>query len=189
MNKRTVKIFFATLIVTLLCGSALTAAFLYKSRPDIPDENPVTDKADVSVPTDTSDDTTVQVMVEPIPEPTQPPFEEYDITVMAVGDNLLHLGIVNSGRECEGRYNYDFLFDSIRPYLDKSDISIINQETVMAGNELGFSGFPYFNSPTEVADAIDNAGFNVVLQASNHTIDQGMKGLLNVCSVWEITPI
>lgn len=188
MNKRTVKIFFATLIVTLLCGSALTAAFLYKSRPDIPDENPVTDKADVSVPTDTSDDTTVQVMVEPIPEPTQPPFEEYDITVMAVGDNLLHLGIVNSGRQSDGTYNYDFLFDSIRPYLDKSDISIINQETVMAGNELGFSGFPYFNSPTEVADAIDNAGFNVVLQASNHTIDQGMKGLLNVCSVWENHP-
>ena len=55
-------------------------------------------------------------------------------------------------------------------------------------NDKGFSGFPYFNSPIEVADAIEKAGFNVVLQSSNHTIDQGVEGLLYAYNVWKQHP-
>lgn len=55
----------------------------------------------------------------------------------------------------------------------------------MGGNSRGFSGFPYFNSPTEVGDAIADAGFNVVLQASNHTADQKLDGLLYCADFWK----
>ena len=55
----------------------------------------------------------------------------------------------------------------------------------MGGNSRGFSGFPYFNSPTEVGDAIADAGFNVVLQASNHTADQKLDGLLYCTDFWK----
>ena len=48
--------------------------------------------------------------------------EEYDITLMAVGDNLLHMGIVNTGIQSDGTRNYDFLFDGIRSFLDQADI-------------------------------------------------------------------
>ncbi len=37
----------------------------------------------------------------PTPEPTPTPFPEHDITLMAVGDNLMHLGIVASGKQEE----------------------------------------------------------------------------------------
>ncbi len=114
-------------------------------------------------------------------------FQEYDITLMAVGDNLLHMGIVNTGKQSGGR-NYDFLFDGIRSFLGQADLKIINQETIMGGNQLGFHGYPLFNSPSEVSDAIAKAGFNVVLQATNHTSDQGLNGIEHCLELWKTHP-
>lgn len=114
--------------------------------------------------------------------------EEFDITLMAVGDNLLHMGIVNTGRQSDGTRNYDFLFDGISNFLEMADIKIINQETIFGGNQLGFHGFPKFNSPSEVSDAIAKAGFNVVLQATNHTADQGLNGIQNCLDLWKSHP-
>lgn len=127
-----------------------------------------------------------QVSAEPIvtPEPTATPFPEYDITLMSLGDNLMHMGIVYTGKKDDGTYNYDFLFDGISDFIDAADISVINQETPLAGNERGFSGYPHFNSPTEVGDAIAAAGFDVVLQATNHAADQGINGLIEDADYW-----
>lgn len=125
---------------------------------------------------------TPEPSISPAPETA---FEEYDITLLAVGDNLMHMGIVRTGQMEDGTYDYTFLFENIRDYLDAADIKIINQETILGGNELGFSGFPLFNSPTEVGDAIAEAGFNVVLHATNHAADQGLEGILSCASYWE----
>lgn len=113
------------------------------------------------------------------------PFQEYDITLMALGDNLMHMGVVRAGRQDDGSYDFSFLFESISDYIEEADIRMINQETIFGGNQLGFSGFPRFNSPTEVGDAIAAAGFNVVLHASNHAADQGIDGLKNCVAFWE----
>ncbi len=115
-------------------------------------------------------------------------FQEYDVTLMALGDNLMHMGIVQTGRQEDGTYDYSFLFQDILPYLEQADIKMINQETILGGNELGFSGFPYCNSPTEVGDAIVEAGFNVVLHATNHAADQGIKGLYHCVDYWKQHP-
>ena len=119
-----------------------------------------------------------EVIPEPEPEPEPEPFEEFDIHVMMVGDDLLHMGLVNQGIQADGTRNYDFLFKDILEFIDKADIAIINQETPIGGNDRGFSGYPAFNSPTEVADAINKAGFDVVLAATNHAYDQGLNGLI-----------
>ena len=34
---------------------------------------------------------------EPAPEPEPEPFKEYDITLMALGDNLMHGGVIKKG--------------------------------------------------------------------------------------------
>lgn len=118
-------------------------------------------------------------IVEPEPE---------KIRLMMLGDNLMHMGIVRTGQQADGSLNYDFLFEPIQEYIERADIAMINQETILGGNDRGFSGFPYFNSPTEVGDAIAKAGFNVVLQASNHSADQGISGINNCISFWEQYP-
>lgn len=121
-------------------------------------------------------------------EQTPQPFSEYDISLMAVGDNLIHMGVVNTGKQSDGTYDYSFLFEGISDFLNAADMKIINQETILGGNERGFSGFPYFNSPTEIGDAIAAAGFNVVLQASNHSADQKLDGLLHCVEFWRSHP-
>ncbi len=136
-------------------------------------------QADSSLPAQTPAPST------PSPEPV---FEEYDISLMALGDNLMHMGIVNTGKKKDGTYDFSFLFHDIGDFLDNADIKIINQETIFGGNERGFSGFPKFNSPTEVGDAIAASGFNVVLQATNHAADQGIDGLIHCASFWKKYP-
>ena len=114
--------------------------------------------------------------------------DEYDIHLMALGDNLIHMGVVYTGRQNDGSLDYSFLFEGVSDFLDAADIKIINQETPLAGNQLGFSGYPRFNSPTEIGDAIADAGFNVVLHASNHSADQGINGLDNCIAFWKGYP-
>lgn len=129
------------------------------------------------------------IVTTPPPTPTpEPVFEERDITLMAIGDNLMHMGIVRTGKMQDGTYDYSFLFQGISDFLEIADIKIVNQETILGGNELGFSGFPHFNSPTEVGDGIAAAGFNVVLHASNHSADQSLEGLQNCVSFWKNYP-
>lgn len=123
-------------------------------------------------------------------DPSESPdvFQEYDITLMALGDNLMHMGIVNTGKQSDGTYDYSFLFQEITDYLEAADLKVINQETIFGGNELGFSGYPYFNSPTQVGDAIAAAGFNIVLQATNHAADQGINGIYHCVDFWKKYP-
>lgn len=121
----------------------------------------------------------------PAPTPVPTPEPPKEIQLMMVGDNLMHMGIIRTGEQDDGSYNYDILFDGIQPFLEEAEIKMINQETILGGNEKGFSGYPYFNSPTEVGDAIADAGFNVVLHASNHAADKGIDGLKSCLEYWQ----
>lgn len=48
----------------------------------------------------------------------------------------------------------------------------------MAGKEFGYTGYPTFNAPIELAQALWNAGFNTLSTANNHTLDKGVKGAI-----------
>ena len=154
------------------------------------------DPSEAPDPSETSDailqeQTDVTVAEDPAQQSTEVRPEasaETNIQLMMVGDNLLHMGIVRTGKQADGSYNYDFLFEGIKDFLDTAEIKMINQETIFGGNVLGFSGFPAFNSPTEVGDAIVKAGFNVVLHASNHAADKKIEGLKHCVAYWEQYP-
>lgn len=113
---------------------------------------------------------------------------EKKITLMMLGDNLFHPSVVRTGYMEDGTRNYSHLFEPLEEHLAYAEIKMINQETIFGGNEREFTGFPYFNTPTEVGDAIVEAGFNVVLHASNHTADQGISGLLHCAEFWKKYP-
>ena len=57
---------------------------------------------------------------------------------------------------------------------------MINQETVIGGNELGIQGYPCFNGRTEMADELAKVGFDVVLGANNHILDQGAGAVIHM---------
>lgn len=187
-RKKSLLLLFLFLTLSMLsgCGTSVevkaeasTSEFIEEKTTSIPMDVEISDAYLVECAEDTQ---TPQALE------TEPAFEEYNITLMAIGDNLIHMGIVRTGMQADGSLNYSFLFEGISSFLEKADIKIINQETPLAGNELGFHGYPLFNSPTEIGDAIVNAGFNVVLHASNHSADQGISGLDNCIAFWRTYP-
>jgi poly-gamma-glutamate capsule biosynthesis protein CapA/YwtB (metallophosphatase superfamily) len=99
------------------------------------------------------------------------------VHIMAVGDIMMHMPQVNSGRTSEG-YDFTSFFKDVKPLFSQADLVLGNLETTLSGADLGYSGFPRFNSPNEVADALKEAGFNVITTANNHSIDKGEKGVL-----------
>lgn len=111
------------------------------------------------------------------------------INLIAVGDNLIHIEVIQSGKKPDGSYNYDHLYANIKPEISAADIAVINQETILGGADFEYTGYPAFNSPTEIGDAIVNAGFDVVLHATNHTLDKKLPGVLNTFAFWKQYPL
>ncbi len=118
---------------------------------------------------------------------TSPP-KSSSVTLLAVGDNLIHIQVIDSGKKKNGTYNYDHLYSNVKKEISAADIAVINQETILGGSSFPYSGYPAFNSPTEIGDAVINAGFDVVLQASNHTLDKGVKAVENTLNYWSKHP-
>lgn len=106
------------------------------------------------------------------------------ITLMMAGDILLHERVVESGELSDGSYSYDHLFSNVKDEIEGSDIALVNQEVILGGKELGISGYPCFNGPFEVGDALVNAGFDVVLHATNHALDKGKAGVISCLNFW-----
>lgn len=139
---------------------------------------PATDPVLTATPTPTSKPTPMNT---PIPTPTPKP----SVTLVMVGDILLHTRIHAYNVQEDGTYNYDAIFENLKEKISAADLALVNQEVVIGGEELGISGYPTFNSPFEAGDALVEAGFDVALHATNHALDKGKKGLLNTIAFWE----
>lgn len=119
--------------------------------------------------------------------PTLTPTPKPSVTLKMVGDILLHTRILNYSRQEDTTYNFDTIFENVIEQIEEADIALVNQEVILGGTELGVSGYPQFNAPYEVGDALVNVGFDVILHSTNHALDKGKKGLLSCLSFWEET--
>ena len=106
------------------------------------------------------------------------------VDILFVGDVLMHEAVMASGVTGDGSRNYDPIFANTRDVISAADVAIVDQETPLGGEELGLSGYPLFNSPTQVGDAEVNAGFDVIAAATNHAIDRGAQGVANALAFW-----
>lgn len=107
-----------------------------------------------------------------------------DITIVMVGDILLHDGVVASCVTDEGGYDFTPLVANTRDEIANADIAIANQEVILGGEELRITGYPSFNGPFQVADALVNTGFDVVCHGTNHALDRGKKGIVSCLDYW-----
>lgn len=132
----------------------------------------------------TGTDTKATPATPPLPssEPAAP--AERRVTLAAAGDVLIHRTIYEDART---RLNYDFrpIFETVRPYLEEADVTFANQESITGGTALGLSDYPAFNSPFETADALRDAGIDIVSMANNHTLDRGEQALRQAIRHWK----
>ena len=109
--------------------------------------------------------------------------KESSLSLIMVGDNLIHDKIYNEARTSSG-YDFTKFYSLIKPIVKEYDLAYYNQETILGGSDMGVSSYPAFNSPYEVGEAMIDTGFNLVSLATNHTLDRGEKAVLNSREFW-----
>ena len=109
----------------------------------------------------------------------------YTASVIAVGDNLYHKSVINSGWRESGEPDYKEMYEYVRDAVQEADLAIVDQETVLTDNFAAASGYPRFSTPIQAADALVDTGFDVVYSATNHADDYGEESLLYTVNYWK----
>ena len=107
-----------------------------------------------------------------------------DVSIIMVGDLLMHDNVSASGYMPDGTVNYDHIFAHVKDDVQAADVAVINNEVIYGGDDRGYQNYPMFNVVTPLGDAVVDAGFDVVLHASNHVLDQGTSGVENCLDFW-----
>ncbi len=116
---------------------------------------------------------------------------EKRVRFVAVGDNIPHDSVINTGKEDatdNQKYNFKEIYKGIAADVKAADIAFINQESPVGGASLGISGYPNFNAPEEMVEELINVGFDVFNIANNHMLDKGEKGYVNTINYFKSLP-
>lgn len=166
------------------CGNVVSSEEVYpemtsvrESYPAIEETQQTEETTQENVEQNPSTEETVQ-----LPEP-----EIKEATIVMVGDMLLHTQVNSSGKQEDGSYNYAHLFTHVAQEIQAADLALVNQEVILSGAEAGLRGYPRFNGAFELGDSLVDAGFDVVLHATNHSMDMGKDGLIRCADFWNNT--
>jgi poly-gamma-glutamate synthesis protein (capsule biosynthesis protein) len=102
------------------------------------------------------------------------------ITLLFAGDAMQHQSQIDNAFR-NGRYDYSSYFQQVKNEISSADLAVVNLEVTLAGKP--YKGYPQFSAPDEYAQALKEAGFDVFLNANNHIVDRGNKGILRTLSV------
>ncbi|WP_242832432.1 CapA family protein [Desulfosporosinus orientis] len=105
------------------------------------------------------------------------------ITLVATGDILMHNTQIWSGQQADGSYDFGSFFRDVKSLIDYGDYTSANFEAAMAGAQSGYTGYPKFNSPDEVASTLKDAGYDLIVTANNHILDRGYPGAIRTMNV------
>ena len=110
--------------------------------------------------------------------------DDNSITILGVGDNLAHEQVFLTASTGSG-YDFRPFYKNIKPFISSADLATVNQETPLATALGSASGYPHFNTPTEMGDALIDAGFDVANMGNNHMFDMGVDGAYVTREYWD----
>ncbi|GLB67445.1 CapA family protein [Arthrobacter mangrovi] len=103
-------------------------------------------------------------------------------TVAMSGDLLLHEPLWeqaarDAARTASGKLDFRPVLAAQEQYLETADLAICQLETPLAQADGPYSGYPAFNVPPQILDAVSAVGYDACTTASNHSIDDGTAGV------------
>ena len=105
-------------------------------------------------------------------------------TLTAIGDIMCHNTQYWDAYQKEtDTYDFSYVFENVKDYIAAGDVSIANIETSFAGKDRGYSNYPVFNSPDELARDVKSTGLDIITTAGNHCLDMGYSGLSRTIDV------
>lgn len=97
--------------------------------------------------------------------------------LLFAGDAMQHQAQLDQALKVGGGKEYDYsdCFKLIAPAVTAADYAVVNLEVPLGGGP-SYSGYPCFSAPDSYAQALKDAGFDLMLTANNHCLDRGDKG-------------
>ncbi|MCL1862729.1 MAG: CapA family protein [Defluviitaleaceae bacterium] len=120
-----------------------------------------------------------EAVPELIPKPTPEPLPTARLAF--VGDIMCHMPQMDAARIVFGEYDFNYAFRYIAPYIQSADFAIGNLETTLVRG--GYAGWPLFRSPRALAEALVNAGFDMVTTGNNHSFDAFVPGVRSTIEI------
>ena len=109
-------------------------------------------------------------------------FSQDSLSLIFIGDIMGHGGQIEAAYNSNTKsYNYDPVFQKIKPILNRADITLANLEVTLAGPPS--SGYPQFSSPDALAKACKENGIDVLVTANNHSVDRRKSGIMRTLRV------
>lgn len=102
------------------------------------------------------------------------------VDIISLGNLIIHQSQIDGAKQ-ENSYDFSPSFQYIKKMILDSDISMGILEGALAGCEP--SGYPFFNSPDEVVDALKDTGIDIINYANNHIYDYEDVGLKRTIDV------
>lgn len=189
------RTFFAvllTVVTVLLCAAVLFGIFMLVRKigfhVSLNDKDKQTDDETRLLPEDGNTEDTLPNEPDPIPEPVY-----RHASFAAAGDVLVHTNVYKYASQLaqgtDKEFDFKPIFANVKEIISSADFSYVNQETICGGKELGYSGYPTFNTPDEIAEALIDTGFDIVNIANNHMLDKGERGLSRGIDFWNEQPV
>lgn len=173
------------------------AAVLSSCTIDEPDTGSASGES--SSPTAVAQASDAEIAPRETADENSPALAEASVTFRSVGDILIHNEVyfdaaanaqqraandtsMNAGgdhAQSGAAQGYDFapMLAPVAKYLRNADITTANMEVFVAGPAFELSGYPAFNSPPQIVDALKDAGVDIVNNATNHSMDRGPEGV------------
>lgn len=193
LSKRLLAVFAALCILSTLCACGINEKY-----------SPGTgyDRSDLMSSIAAEESSTDDAGKTPSTGQNDSPDGKTVISFAAAGDNIIHESVFVDAMEraaaavsagtYSGKYYFDEMYEGIKNVIQSADISYINQEGPVAGNNLGVYGYPTFNAPEEIGDVLINLGFDIVNLANNHMLDMDTStrtGYLKTIEYWNTKPV
>ncbi len=114
------------------------------------------------------------------PNPTLEPVQPLrSCRIRAVGDLMVHKKQLEIAKQADGSYDFHPQYALIADSLADADYTIANLETTIGRYEnRPYSGYPMFNTPESLLDAVKDAGVDFLTLANNHMLDRYFEGMV-----------
>ena len=101
-------------------------------------------------------------------------------TLVATGDVLIHQEhqLASGARRPDGSYDFVPVMAAVAPIIRGADLAICHFETPVAPAGGPFRGYPSFAVQPQIVAALKATGFDECSTASNHSLDDGLGGVV-----------
>lgn len=172
-RKRNLRIFIMAFILIALIITAAIAVNGMVNEKQNTNENDISQNNN-----EQSNDENNEILPKPEPEPEPNP--DVTINIAATGDIMFHPSQLEGAYDSStGTYDFTNSFKAVKNIFEDADLAIGNFEGTTGGNEVyDYQGYPLFNAPDEVLDAIKDAGFDILSTVNNHCLDTRKAGII-----------